>query len=112
MLSKSPYDIIKSRRITEKAGVLEQLQHNESNPCVKKCTTPKYVFLVDRKANKREIAEAIETIYAEKKIKVIAVNTINTKPKARRVRGRSGWKAAFKKAIVTLETGDTIEDKV
>jgi large subunit ribosomal protein L23 len=112
MVSKSPYDIIKSRRITEKAGVLEQLQRNESNPCVRKCTTPKYVFLVDRKANKREIAEAIEIIYAEKKVKVIAVNTINTKPKARRVRGRAGWKPAFKKAIVTLETGDTIEDKV
>jgi large subunit ribosomal protein L23 len=40
------------------------------------------------------------------------VNTINVKPKERRVRGRSGFKAAFKKAIVTFEAGDKIEDQV
>ncbi len=112
MLKKSPYDIILSRHVTEKARVLEQLQFNTSNPSVKKCDTPKYVFIVDRRANKQEIATAIEEIYGEKKIKVISVNTISTKPKARRMRGRAGMKPGFKKAIVTLEAGDTIEEKV
>ena len=49
----------------------EQLQFNTSNPCVKRCDTPKYVFIVDKKANKQEIATAIEEIYSEEKIVVI-----------------------------------------
>ncbi len=51
---------------------------------------PKYVFVVDRTANKNEIALAIEEIYKDKTVKVVSVNTINVKPKARRVRGRLG----------------------
>jgi large subunit ribosomal protein L23 len=112
MLKKSPYDIVKSRYVTEKARVLEQLQFNTSNACVKKCDAPKYVFLVDKKSNKKEIAEAVQEIYADRKIKVVSVNTVTIKPKGRRVRGRSGFKPSFKKAIVTLEAGDSIEDKV
>jgi large subunit ribosomal protein L23 len=112
MLKKSPYDIVLSRHVTEKSRVLGQLQFNASNPCVKKCSAPKYVFIVDKRANKQEIADAVEEIYSDKKIKVVSVNTINTKPKARRMRGRAGLKPGFKKAIVTLEAGDSIEDKV
>lgn len=112
MLKKSPFDIVLSKHVTEKSRVLEQLQFNSSNPCVKKCDAPKYVFIVDKRANKQEIAKAIEEIYSDKKIKVVSVNTINAKPKARRMRGRPGMKAGFKKAIVTLEAGDTIEEKV
>jgi large subunit ribosomal protein L23 len=112
MLKKSPYSVVKSRHITEKARVLEQLQFNASNPCVKKCNSPKYVFLVDKKANKREIADAIEEIYAERKVKVVSVNTVNAKPKQKRLRGRPGMKPGFKKAIVTLEAGDSLEEKV
>lgn len=112
MLKKSPYAIILSRHVTEKSRVLEQLQFNNSNPSVKKCDTPKYVFIVDKRANKQEIAEAIEQIYSEKKIRVLSVNTITNKAKARRVRGRPGFKPGFKKAIVTLEAGDVIEEKV
>ncbi|MBS0603763.1 MAG: 50S ribosomal protein L23 [Verrucomicrobia bacterium] len=112
MQKKSPFDIVLSRHVTEKSRVLEQLQFNTSNPCVKKCDAPKYVFLVDKRANKQEIAAAVEEIYSEKKIKVVSVNTISNKPKARRVRGRPGFKPAFKKAIVTLEAGDSIEEKV
>lgn len=112
MQQKSPFDIILSRHVTEKSRMLEQLQFNNSNPCVKKCTTPKYVFLVDKRANKQEIAAAIEEIYDDKKIKVLSVNTLNVQPKARRVRGRLGMKSGFKKAVVTLEAGDTIEEKV
>jgi large subunit ribosomal protein L23 len=112
MIRKHPYEIIKSRYITEKARLLESLQNNSSNPSIKKCNTPKYVFLVDKKATKYEIAEAIEEIYAEKNIKVIGVNTIYIKPKKRTVRGRRGMKKGIKKAIVTLKPGDVIEDKV
>lgn len=112
MMKKSPYDIVKSRYLTEKARVLEELKNNRSNPSVAKCESPKYVFLVDKKANKQEIAEAVEEIYADKSIKVVAVNTVTIKPKARRVRGHSGVKSGFKKAIVTLQPGDLIETKV
>jgi len=108
---KNPYAIVISRYVTEKARVLEGLRNNTSNACVRKCDTSKYVFLVDPRANKREIAEAVEQIYAEKNIKVIAVNTIRYKPKPRSVRGRRGLKPGFKKAVITLKSGDTIEDK-
>lgn len=111
-MHKTPYDIIKSRYVTEKSRVMEGLKDNTSNPCVRKCDSPKYVFLVDKRANKREIALAVEEIYAEKNIKVVSVNTITMKPKRRTVRGRSGMKPGLKKAIVTLESGDTIEEKV
>lgn len=112
MLKKTPYDIIKNRRVTEKARVMEQLQFNSSNPCVKKCDTPKAVFVVDKKANKIEIARAVEEIYADKNVKVVAVNTINVKPRLRRVRGRIGMAPGFKKAVVTFRAGDNIEEKV
>lgn len=112
MLKKSPYDIVLSRYVTEKSRVLGQLQFSKSNPSVQKCNSPKYVFLVDKRANKQEIAEAVEEIYAVKNVKVASVNVINMKPKAKSVRGRPGIKAGFKKAIVTLEAGDTIEEQV
>ena len=112
MLKRNPYHVIKSRYVTEKARVLEGLHSNNSNASVKRCNSPKYVFLVDKSATKQEIAQAVETIYADKKIKVTGVNTITNKPKARTVRGRRGMKPGFKKAIVTLKAGDVIEDKV
>jgi large subunit ribosomal protein L23 len=87
------------------------LQFNQSNACVKKCVSPKYVFVVDKRANKQEIADAVEEIYAGRGIKVVSVNTLNVRPKARRVRGRPGVKAGWKKAIVTLAPGNSIEDK-
>jgi large subunit ribosomal protein L23 len=109
---KTPYDIIRSRYVTEKGRVLEDLKDNTNNPCVAACQKPKYVFLVDKKANKHEIAQAIEQIYAEKSIKVKSVNTITNKPKKRRMRGHVGFKAGYKKAIVTLEKGDELGESV
>jgi len=107
---KSPYSIIASRYVTEKANVLADLHTAMSNKCVKKCENPKAVFLVKPDANKCEIAEAIEKIYGNK-VKVVKVNTINTKPKKRRVRGHLGFKKGFKKAIITFEKGDIIDEK-
>lgn len=66
----------------------------------------KYVFLVDKNSDKKKIAEAVEILY---KVTVEAVNIINM-PKKKRVYGRtSGWKAGFKKALVTLKKGDQID---
>ncbi len=109
----SPYKIVISRHITEKTTMLEQLQNAESNPSVARCKTPKYVFIVDPKASKPEIAAAIEKIYHSKGIKVLAVNTIRMKPKMRargRGRGKAGASSGFKKAIVTLEPGDVLDN--
>ena len=107
---KDPYTIIKSRYVTEKATILESLHSAKGNRCLTKCDTPKAVFLVDVSANKHEIANAIEEIYREQKIKVTKVNTILTKRKPKkRGRGRPGCSAAFKKAIVTMEPGDSID---
>ncbi len=108
---KDPYAIIKSRYVTEKATVLESLRSAEGNKSVKRCESPKYVFVVDVKANKREIATAVESIYSDQKVKVTKVNTIQVKRKPkRRGKGRPGLTPAFKKAIVTMEPGDSIDN--
>ena len=112
MTKKSPYAIIKSRRMTEKSRMLENLQHRANNPSLDRCKTPKYVFDVDPSANKQEIAQAIEEIYAEKKIQVLKVNTVTVKSKQRRVRSHLGETSAGKKAIVTLAPGNTIDEQV
>ncbi|MCB1084691.1 MAG: 50S ribosomal protein L23 [Chlamydiia bacterium] len=112
MNNRNPYHVIKSRHVTEKSTVLEGLQHSASNKCTLKCQSPKYVFIVDKDANKNEIARALEAIYSDKKIKVKAVNTLTMKPKKRRVRGFKGFRSGVKKAIVTLDAGDTIDEAV
>ena len=66
----------------------------------------KFVFVVDKRANKIQIAAAVEEIF---KVDVLAVNTINVKGKTKR-RGRTvGKTASYKKAIVKLAAGQTIE---
>ena len=108
---KSPYDIIKKRYMTEKAAVLENLKNATSNKAVSRCENPKYSFVVDSKANKHQIAEAVEYAYREKNVRVIAVNTMTVKPKVRNRRGKMqpGVKAGYKKAIVTLSVGHSID---
>jgi large subunit ribosomal protein L23 len=110
MTKKSPYQIVKYQYVTEKSMMLQQLKTAESNRSVKRCESPKYVFIVERTANKAEIADAVEEIYKNQNVKVMAVNTINVKAKPRRVRGRAGFKNAFKKAIVTLRAGDSLDN--
>ena len=110
MAHKNPYQIIKHLHVTEKSMMLQGLHQAKSNPSLARCENPKFVFIVDQNANKQEIAKAIEEIYCDKNVRVVAVNTINTKAKARRVRGRLGKKAAFKKAVVTLEKGDSLDN--
>ena len=85
-------EIIKAPVITEKS----QIAKSEG----------KYTFKVDPKANKIEIKEAIEKIF---KVKVTAIRTINVKPKKRRVGRYTGFTSRYKKAIVKLADGQTIE---
>jgi large subunit ribosomal protein L23 len=67
----------------------------------------KYCFLVDPKANKTQIRQAVEEIF---KVKVEAVNTLNTPGKIKRMgRYRPGRRPSWKRAIVTLAPGSRIE---
>jgi len=59
----------------------------------------KYTFAVDKRANKPEIAKAIEELF---KVKVLKVNTLNMKGKFRRYRQFTGYTSDWKKAVVTL----------
>ncbi|NGX57546.1 MAG: 50S ribosomal protein L23 [Chlamydiae bacterium] len=109
----NPRQIIKNRHVTEKTTTLEGLKSNDSNPCISRFDQPKYVFIVDRRANKKEIAQALEEIYKEQNIKVTSVNTINVKPKSTRMlrtRRGVGRKSGFKKAVVTLEAKDSLDN--
>ncbi len=110
MAKKNPYQIIKHQHVTEKASMLQELKSAKSNPSVRRCLTPKYVFIVDRNAKKHQIAQAFEEIYREKNVKVVAVNTINVKAKTSS-RTWSLWcQTQFKKAIVTLEKDDSLDN--
>ena len=85
------FDIIYAPVITEKSATLA----NEN----------KYVFKVSPKANKTEIKQAIETIF---KVKVVSINTANSHPKKRRVGKYTGMTNKYKKAIVKLAEGNSI----
>lgn len=66
----------------------------------------KYVFRVQRKANKSEIKKAIETLF---KVKVLDVNTMTVSGKLKRVGRHTGYRSDWKKAIVRLAEGSRIE---
>jgi large subunit ribosomal protein L23 len=112
MNKQTAFSIIKGRHVTEKATVLEKLKEADSNKSVRAFKKSKYVFLVDKKATKYEIADAIEAIYAEKSIKVEKVNTITIRGIAKRVRGRMGKLPTVKKAVVTLKNDANLDDMV
>lgn len=64
-------------------------------------------FEVAKDSNKIEIRQAIEAIFG---VTVVKVNTLNVKPKPKRVRyQKKGYTRTWKKAMVTLAEGDTIE---
>ena len=86
------YDIIRSPVITEKSTLLSE--HNQ------------VMFNVASKATKPEIKAAVEALF---EVKVSAVNTLNRKGKIKRFRGRPGRQSDVKKAIVTLEDGQSID---
>lgn len=108
---RDPYTIIFSPRITEKTMALSYGERNLRDEDV----TRKYTFRVATNANKIEIKKAIEAIYNSGKkkgdaIRVEKVNTINMNGKMRRNFKKPGRRADYKKAIITLAKGQTIED--
>ncbi len=65
-----------------------------------------YTFEVAKDSNKVEIAQAIQAIF---NVKVVKVNTLNVKPKPKRMRYAAGHTRTWKKAMVTLAEGESIE---
>jgi large subunit ribosomal protein L23 len=65
-----------------------------------------YTFLVDTRANKTEIKQAIQQIW---NVRVVSVNTLNRQGKVKRRRFTQGKRADQKRAIVKLAEGDAIE---
>ena len=86
------YDIIRRPIITEKATIL-----SEQN---------KTVFKVHNKANKKTIKKNIEKLF---KVSVIKVKIINRKAKFKIKQGKPSTKSGYKKAIVTLKKGQSID---
>ena len=85
-------DTIVSPAITEKATSLSEFN--------------KVVFKVHKGANKNSIKKSIEKIF---KVNVIKINTINLKGKTKIVRNKKSRKPGYKKAIVTLKKGQSID---
>ena len=92
MADLSHYDTIIAPVITEKSTTASE--HN------------KVVFRVSGKATKPEIKAAVEALF---NVKVAGVNTLNRKGKTKRFRGVLGRQKTFKKAIVTLAEGHSID---
>lgn len=65
----------------------------------------KYVFIVDKDADKITIARAVKQMF---NVTPVSINVINCKGKVKRVRYKSGRTASKKKAIITLKKGDKI----
>ena len=86
------YDVILSPHITEKATLL-----SENNAVV---------FKVADSATKPQIKEAVEALFG---VKVLGVNTIVTKGKTKRWKGKPYTRSDVKKAIVRLAEGQSID---
>lgn len=87
------FNIIKTVRLTEK-GTRQAEKFNQ------------YTVVADRLATKTQIRMAVQELF---KVKVVKVNTLNVRGKARRQRTHQAGKAPdWKKAIVTLKEGDKI----
>ena len=86
------YDVILAPVVTEKST--QGSEHNQ------------VTFRVPRRATKPEIKAGVEALFG---VKVTKVNTINMRGKVKRFKGRLGKRADYKKAIVTLAEGDSID---
>ena len=85
-------DTIISPNVTEKSTALSDFN--------------KVVFKVDKGATKKSIIKSIEKIF---KVNVIKINTINIRGKTKLVRNKESSKSGYKKAIVTLKKGQSID---
>lgn len=66
----------------------------------------KYVFEVTGGATKNEVAKAISAVYG---VDVVSVNVMNYKKRSKKFRGHTGRTNAFKKAVVSVKNGQSIE---
>jgi large subunit ribosomal protein L23 len=89
---KGPRDVIIRPMVSEKSYA--GLEQN------------RYTFLVDHRANKTEIKEAVQAIW---NVRVLQVNTMNRQGKVKRFRYTTGKRPDQKLAVVTLAEGDAIE---
>ncbi|MBK8976449.1 MAG: 50S ribosomal protein L23 [Planctomycetes bacterium] len=87
------YDVIKRPLVTEKSTVLQDIRNQ-------------YTFEVADGATKNEIRKAVETLFD---VAVEHVNVMNVPGKLKRILGRPGRTRQWRKAIVTLRQGDSIE---
>jgi large subunit ribosomal protein L23 len=87
------YQVIKEPHITEKGNTQKELYNQIS-------------FKVHKRANKIEIRHAVEALF---KKKVVDVRTMNVRGKKRRVGRYAGKRADWKKAVVTLARGESVE---
>ena len=85
-------DSIRNPIVTEKATIL-----SEQN---------KTVFKVHSKANKKNIKKNIEKLF---KVNVVKINIINQKTKVKMKQGKKSYKSGYKKAIITLKKGQSID---
>lgn len=93
-MSRHPYDILIRPLLTERSGEGAVLDK------------PKYTFVVNVDSNKIQIRRAVEAAFD---VKVTDVTTVRVKGKRKRLRVRKqGKRADWKKAIVTLEKGQSI----
>ena len=86
------FDTIVSPAVTEKATALSEFN--------------KMIFKVHKGASKKSIKRSIEKIF---KVNVIKINTINLKGKTKLVKGKKSSRPGYKKAIVTLKKGQSID---
>jgi large subunit ribosomal protein L23 len=86
-------DIIKGPIVTEKLDQAREDHHQ-------------YSFLVDRAANKSEIADAVEKLF---KVNVVAVRTSIHRGKVKRIGRSTGQRPNWKRAVVTLKDGQSID---
>ena len=93
--SERAYSIIKKPITTEKSTNLQQFNQ--------------YSFIVSKKSNSFEIKKAIEMIF---KVKVNKVNTSILRGKGKTFKGQYGFRKDTKRAIVTLEEGNTIDSSL
>ena len=96
-MSRSPVEVIHGPLVTERSYSLYQ--------------QGRYTFRVAKDATKPEIARALEEVYEAQGIRVVAVNTLRVRGKVRRTgqRGVTGRTPSWKKAIVTLQSGQRLE---
>lgn len=87
------YDVIRRPLVTEKSSGAQEANN-------------KFTFEVSNESNKVEVKKAVETLFS---VKVESVNIVTMPAKRRRVFGRPGHVPAWKKAVVTLKDGDTID---